>query len=225
MADSRDPISKIEEVSKVSKSKGAAAAAEEVVERVAPNREHFSQLMQQDVAQTPQEGAQRVNFMEEIKHLQKKASEISKASPDTVLQQSRSTIAQIEEVKTKLAQPNVEINPSTQTLLTNKLTHIDESLKVALNRVGTEFSPSAATAKVRENPIERFLGYLTHSQYTLQKLSDDINQMGLNKTEISPASMLAIQMKVGYMTQEVEFFTAILNKALESTKTIMNVQV
>jgi hypothetical protein len=37
--------------------------------------------------------------------------------------------------------------------------------------------------------------------------------------------MLRIQLKVGYITQEVEFFTAVLNKALESTKTIMNVQV
>jgi hypothetical protein len=49
--------------------------------------------------------------------------------------------------------------------------------------------------------------------------------MHLNNKEITPANMLRIQMKVSYMQQEIEFFTAVLNKALESTKTIMNVQV
>jgi hypothetical protein len=49
--------------------------------------------------------------------------------------------------------------------------------------------------------------------------------MALQKDQISPASMLAIQIKVGFISQELDFFTGILNKALESTKTIMNVQV
>jgi hypothetical protein len=37
--------------------------------------------------------------------------------------------------------------------------------------------------------------------------------------------MLAMQVKVGFVQQEMEFFTGMLNKALESTKTLMNVQV
>jgi len=43
--------------------------------------------------------------------------------------------------------------------------------------------------------------------------------------QLSPATMLLIQIKVGYIQQEIELFTSMLNKALESTKTIMNVQV
>ena len=43
--------------------------------------------------------------------------------------------------------------------------------------------------------------------------------------QITPANMLAIQMKMGYVQQQIELFTSLLNKALESTKTIMNVQV
>jgi hypothetical protein len=49
--------------------------------------------------------------------------------------------------------------------------------------------------------------------------------MHLNGKEISPANMLRIQMKVGYIQQEVEFFTAVLNQALQATKTVFNVQV
>ena len=230
MADARDDFDKIEEVSKVTRNKGTGSPAEEFVERVAPNKEHFESLMRQDITQLPEQEAQKTSFMDQVRELQKKVGEIETASPDTLIQKAHTAIAQIEDVKGKLAQPNLEIKGSIQTLLTNKLSHIDESLKVALNRAGSEYaSPVAGPGKGEvaspQNPIERFLGFLTHGQYQLQKLAEDVHQMHLSKTEISPASMLAIQIKVGYVQQEIEFFTALLNKALESTKTIMNVQV
>lgn len=222
----RDHIEKIEEVSKVSSTKGAEPA-DQIVERVGPNKEHFDSLMNKDVAiAAPDEAIKKQSFIDHIRDLDKKVNDVSQASPDTIMQKSQQAIAQIEEVKQKLAQPNVELKGSVQNLLHNKLSHIDESLKVALNRAGSEYAaPVAATSSARQNPVERFLGFLTHGQYQLQKLSDDVNKMHLNKTEISPANMLAIQIKVGYVQQEMEFFTAVLNKALESTKTIMNVQV
>jgi hypothetical protein len=49
--------------------------------------------------------------------------------------------------------------------------------------------------------------------------------MSDNGKQFTAADMLAMQIKVGYVQQEIEFFTSLLNKALESTKTIMNVQV
>lgn len=227
MADARDPFDKIEEVSKVTRNKSVGTPGEEVVERVAPNKESFDNLMKQDITHSPQDEAQKTSFIDQVRDLQKKVSEIQTASPDTLVQKAQTVIAQIEEVKGKLAQPNVEIKGSVQTLLQNKLSHIDESLKVALNRAGTEYSApvTATSGTTSTNPIERFLGFLTHGQFQLQKLSEEINQMHLSKTEITPANMLAIQIKVGYVQQEIEFFTALLNKALESTKTIMNVQV
>lgn len=225
MAEARDYIEKIEEVSKVSSTKGAAAA-DPIVERVSPNKEHFDSLMKQDVVVAPPDDAsKKASFIDQIRDLDKKVNDVSQASPDTILQKSRQVIAQIEEVKQKLAQPNVELKGSVQNLLHNKLSHIDESLKVALNRAGSEYAAPAVSTPTSQNPVERFLGFLTHGQNQLQKLSDEVNKMHLNKTEISPANMLAIQIKVGYVQQEMEFFTAVLNKALESTKTIMNVQV
>lgn len=223
MADARDKIQAIEEVSKTTKSKGIEPEVE--LERVAPNKEHFNELMQQGVIPVAGQEANKTNFMDQIRELQKKVDGVSKASPDTVLQKTHNVIAEIEEVKGKLSQPGVELNESVQNLLTNKLSHVDESLKVALNRSGVEYKAAPVAAAGSENPIERFLGFLTHGQYQLQNLASEVNQMHLNKTEISPANMLAVQIKVGYVQQEIEFFTAILNKALESTKTIMNVQV
>lgn len=222
MSDARDNLEKIEEISKVSK-KGKAEETE-FVERVQPDKEQFDTLMRQDVVHNPQQEVSRTNFMDQVRDLQKKVEGVSKATPDTLVKQAQDVIAQIEDVKTKLATPGVELQPSVQNLLKNKLSHIDENLRIALNRTGSEYIAPSAPA-TSSNPIERFLGFLTHGQFQLQKIAEEVNYMHLNKVEMSPASMLAIQIKVGYVTQEIEFFTAILNKALESTKTIMNVQV
>ena len=78
----------------------------------------------------------------------------------------------------------------------------------------------------KENVISRFLGLLTDGQYRMQNIAQAVNFMASDTTrEINPAKLLLIQIKVGQIQQELEFFAAVLNKALESTKTIMNVQV
>jgi hypothetical protein len=69
------------------------------------------------------------------------------------------------------------------------------------------------------------LGLLTHGQTQLDTLTKDIGIMRQQQGEINPADMLLIQIKVTHIQQEIELFTSILNKALESTKTVMNVQV
>jgi hypothetical protein len=140
--------------------------------------------------------------------------------------QANEVIQQIEQVKEKLATPNLEIKGSVQTLMNNKLSHIDESLKVALNRAGIEYTPQTVNPKANlASPIEKFIGLLTHGQYQLQRLSDDVAMMSKSGSNFTPANMLAMQIKVGYIQQEVELFTNVLNKALESIKTIMNVQI
>jgi hypothetical protein len=75
------------------------------------------------------------------------------------------------------------------------------------------------------SPIDRFLGMLTHSQTQLQSLASDVVKLQGPDGNITPANMLLIQIKVGHISQEIELFTSMLNKALESTKAIMNVQV
>jgi len=130
----------------------------------------------------------------------------------------------MDELKNKLSTPNLEIKSSVQNLLQSKLTHIDESLKIALNKAGVEYVAPVAQKNL-STPIERFLGFLTSAQAGLEGLGNDVERMSLVKGQISPADMLAVQVKVGYIQNEIEFFTALLNKALESTKTIMNIQV
>jgi len=228
---------KVEKISKIDKSlKSLSTDVPDTQEqvRVAPNKERFDNLMgnEAEAAAKTESATERVgpvtqsSLMDEVRNLNQKVDRFSKVHPTQLVAQANEVVHHIEEIKQKLATPNLEIKPGTQTLLQNKLLHIDENLRVALSKAGVEYTPPAAhTENKLVNPMERFLGFLTHGQEQLKTLSSEVEQMHINRKEITPANMLRIQMKVGYIQQEIEFFTGVLNKALESTKTIMNIQV
>ncbi len=194
------------------------------------NKDHFDALMMQENKKPAIQGIEsaqggtKPSLMDEVTSFNQKIESASKSNPKNIAVQATELIAQLDELKTKLKSPNLELKSSVQTLLQSKLNHIDESLKIALNKAGVEYVAPIAQKNL-STPIERFLGFLTDAQAQLQGLGGDVEQLALKKGEISPADMLAIQVKVGYVQQEIEFFTSLLNKALESTKTIMNVQV
>lgn len=218
---------RIEKIDELTESSSGMAKEVESVDRIAPSKEAFDSVMNklpsQPATVTYVEPAVNRSLMDEVRDLNQRVDSVGKTTTGDLAAQAKDLIAQIEEVKGKLVEPNLEIKDSVQTLLKNKLTHIDESLKIALNKAGVEYV--APTSGKLVNPIERFLGYLTHGQYQLQNMATELEHLAHAKEEISPARMLAVQIKVGYIQQELEFFTNLLNKSLESTKTIMNVQV
>lgn len=225
-----EKVEKIDGLASTSKS-APLDAMEEPEARLAPNKEKFDSLM---VASNPNEmeltstgrkvNTENVSLIDEISAMNRRVGEVSRTSPEKLVAQAEGVINDMENLKKKLNTPNLEIKDSMQGMLRNKLTHIDESLKVALSKAGVEYKvPQAVTPP--SNPIERFLGMLTDSQSQLQGLTGELKAMHMNNREISPATMLLMQVKVGFIQQEVELFTSLLSKALESTKTIMNVQV
>jgi len=165
------------------------------------------------------------SLMDEVRNLNSKVTNMSKLSTEDIKNQSKQLIAQIEDVKTQLSQSPGDIKSSYQTLLRNRLTHIDANLKIALSKAGVEYTPPAESTTAAKSPIEKFIGYLTNSQHQLENLNKTIDALNLDNANLTPANMLALQIKVGYVQQQIELFTSLLNKALESTKTIMNVQV
>lgn len=175
-------------------------------------------------SKTSTERSSGSSLMDEVSQLNKGPSNISNASPDSIKAQTKSAITQIDGIKTQLAQSQGEIKPSYQTLLRNRLTHIDDNLKIALNKAGVEHKAPPVGATENKNPISRFIGFLSNSQEQLGSLNAAVDAMSKSGT-ITPANMLAIQMKMNQVQQQIELFTNLLNKALESTKTIMNVQV
>ena len=225
-----EKIEKIEKIDKSLRATEDGLTESQELDRAPPNKQHFDSLVDNSQA-TKAHASEAIgpvtksSLIDEVRNLNMQVDRFSKVTPKDLVAQADKVIHQIDEIKTKLKSPELDLKPASQTLLQNKLQHIDENLRVALSKAGVEYTPVEHLQNKAVNPIERFLGFLTHGQSQLASLSTEITNMHLNNKEISPANMLRIQMKVGYITQEIEFFSAVLNKALDSTKTIMNVQV
>jgi len=218
-----EKIDKIRKIGKKFKPQGPVAE---------PNKDYFESLMKQRRVKTEpthteqKELAKKTEntIFDEVRELNKKVDHATRSSPGELAAQADDVIAQIDILKSKLETPDLEIKSSVQNILRNKLNHIDDNLKIALDRAGVEYKPPEKPTSLAK-PIDKFLGLLTHSQNQLETLAEDVRSMSLMDKELSPANMLLIQVKVSYIQQEIELFTSMLNKALESTKTIMNVQV
>lgn len=216
---------KIEKIEKIGSSSGAAKA----VPVNEPDRAKFEGLMSKDVEKqvtVPEhvEAQTKKSLMDEVREIDHQTQGIKRASPTELVEQAEKVIGNIESLKERLANPDLQIKHSARSLLRNKLLHIDDSLKIALEKAGVEYKAPPGITDL-SNPMDRFLGLLSNSQYQLENLASEVKTMHANREEWSPASMLLVQIKVTQVSQQLEFFTNMLNKALESTKTIMNVQV
>lgn len=227
---SLDKINNIEKISKSLKTLHADEVGKVAPQGVEPNQERFKALMQEDTltaakTESGKEAANKPTLMEEARKTGGKVDP-TRATGEDIVVQTQTVIKRIDTVKDKLATPNLEIKPSVRTMMRKKLHHIDENIKTALSKAG-ETDLAAAKAPAVDpalSPVHRFLGMLAHGQDQLDHLSTTVETIATRK-DLSPAAMLAIQIKVNRIQQEVELFTSLLNKALESTKTIMNVQV
>lgn len=166
------------------------------------------------------------SLMDEVTKLHTQVSGMSKQGPDAIKKQAQEAIAKLDEIKTNLSSSKTDIKPSYQTILKNRLSHIDDSIKIAMNKAGIEYTPPPASVTPSEsaNPLRKFINMVSDSQHQLEHLNSSIDAVSQAKG-VTPAQMMAIQMKMNFVTQQLELFSNILNKALESTKTIMNVQV
>jgi hypothetical protein len=177
-----------------------------------------------------EETVSKPGILSESSLVEHKVSKIGPANPDQI-------IAQAQELKTKLSVPintiteaqnrptPVSINPANEAILTDKLIHVESHLKTALSKVGVEVQAKDLPVG-GQKPLVKFLNYLTNSDAQLSTLMGEINGMSTTSKEgLRPDVLLALQIKLGFIQSEVEFFTNVLNKAVEGIKTTMNVQV
>lgn len=220
---------KIDKIEKIDEAIETAQSKAEPQNRVAPSGEHFNSLMVDERTTLTQRGG-KSSLMDTVRDSSHTGptSGSGRATPDALIVQTQEAIQRIEEIKHSLESPNVKLKSSAQQLLHNKLQHIDDSLRIALTKVGADdLTPPSITGEkpARVNPIERFLGFLTDGQWQLEHIGDELRVMGNNGKEMSPVNMLAVQVKVTQIQQELELFSNLLGKALESIKTVMNIQV
>lgn len=151
-------------------------------------------------------------------------------TPKSVLDQAtnlRSSLdrprAVLLEIQRLPADPKIKDAALSSRELSDQIGHVERSLREATQlTTGVEVG---STVPVDKPPLTKFLGYLTESDKRLTTIMDEIRALDIQKNKLTPEKLLAIQIKMGFMQQQLEFFTATLSKSLDSIKTLMNVQI
>ncbi len=123
-------------------------------------------------------------------------------------------------------QQNIDHTPTApdRAAMTTSIQHVDRYLNQALSQV-TGVETKTAIDVTSRPPLLRFLGLLTEGEKHLDGLLSGIKELHLEKNKLKPETLLGVQVRLGFVQTELEFFSNVLNKSLESTKTIMNVQI
>jgi len=119
---------------------------------------------------------------------------------------------------------NAPIGAADRASMTASLQHADRYLSQALTQTTGVESKSIVDVSERP-PLMRFLRFLTDGQHRLDSLISGISDVEATGKKLSPENLLGIQIRLGFIQNEIEFFTSVLNKSLESIKTTMNVQI
>ncbi|RDB31815.1 hypothetical protein [Candidatus Similichlamydia laticola] len=71
----------------------------------------------------------------------------------------------------------------------------------------------------------QFCGLIVNSERDLSTLEKQLTHMTQKDSSWHPAQLYLVQVRVSHLSQKIEFFTSLMNKALESSKQIMNTQI
>lgn len=220
---------KFDKIQAVSR-KSAADSASKITELQEPDAAHFDLIMQKrtlpDVNTSVQETVKtdKPGLIEEVSKAHNSTSPYNNPDQARLIAQTQNTVQTIEKAKETLARTELQLSGPYQRLMRNKLTHIDDNIKIALSKVGVDYKPPGEVTDLT-SPINRFLGMLSGSQSNLVNLGTYLETMSATRQPMTAANMLAVQLKMSVVQQELELFISLLSKALESVKTIMNIQV
>lgn len=119
---------------------------------------------------------------------------------------------------------NAPVNAPDRASMTASLQHADRYLTQALSQTTGVEAKSAIDVSNRP-PLIRFLSFLTDGQKRLDNIVSGISSIESSGKKMSAETLLGVQIRLGFIQNEIEFFTSVLNKSLESIKTTMNVQI
>jgi len=188
----------------------------------------------------PQDQPARASLMELAKKTSQEVPKIAPTPSDlstqaTRLQQRMQEVqAGVTRIQSFSSDPKVgerisndlnRLDPKVAEKLSSSLEHIDQGLRdVTKLTKGVEVGAIEKISKEKP-PLVRFLTYLTESDKKMNSFMDELGGLKIGEQKLTPDVLMALQIKMGFITQELEFFSQTLSKALESTKTVMNVQI
>ncbi|MDR3624771.1 MAG: hypothetical protein P4L16_06505 [Chlamydiales bacterium] len=110
-------------------------------------------------------------------------------------------------------------NPSTAPGLFAYLSKLNDNASFIGNKLNTPLTPSSLPSKPT-NVVSHYLDYIAGSHTRLAQLTEALG----HTKNLSPGDLMAVQVKMNGIQQQVEFFTTLLGKALSDISTIMGIQ-
>lgn len=126
--------------------------------------------------------------------------------------------------------PQMEIGTATQKKLELRMSQLQDQLQSLGVLAGTPSSAEPVTSNESgqslTKPFSTFFGFITNGEKQLYGLERELSAFGKdNGSHFTPADMLRVQLKLSHVSQQLELFTSMLNKGLESSKTVLNTQI
>lgn len=203
----------------------------------------FAQLMQQNkqlTAQATQQSGLRPSPIQEASRLGGTLSvEEAKNLSASLTEFRNRQRARLESIMQKLSTTNdVQLRPSVQKHLDAKLQTITNQVDSITNKlnlppideISYNNSDFLSSLQVGDGemfkPVEKFFNFIVRGEKQLYNLESEIDSAFAHGKEMpNPGVMLKLQLKMTHVSQQLELFTSMLNKGLESSKTVFNTQI
>lgn len=143
---------------------------------------------------------------------------------DSINDQATTTSGTLNTLDDQLNTKNLKLKQSQKYLLRNKLSEANTHIRTAATKVGVDVGSPPAVG-VKQNPIRRYLAYVSDSQEQIASVQNKIKEMASKGGTISPGDMLLIQVKLNKAQQALEYSSVLLGKAVDDIKMLFNVQI
>jgi len=127
-------------------------------------------------------------------------------------------------INDQLSTKNLKLKQSQKYLLRNKLSEANTHIRTAATKAGVDVGAAPAPS-TKQNPIRRYLTYVSDSQSQLAAIQDKIKDISATGGNLSPGDMLLIQVKLNKAQQALEYSSVLLGKAVDDIKMLFNVQI
>lgn len=181
-------------------------------------QEDFSKHMEKAPAEKAPGGGSPLDLAKQQGH------PTSQPTMATIQSQMNSASGTLGDVQSQLSTKNLKLKQSQKYLLRNKLSEANAHVRTAASKAGVEVGPPPAM-NTRQNPIKRYLSYVTDSQDQLAAAQKKIKDLAASGHSLSPGQMLMIQIKLNKAQQAIEYSSVLLSKAVDDIKMLFNVQI
>ncbi|MCC6128180.1 MAG: hypothetical protein IT584_03155, partial [Chlamydiae bacterium] len=135
---------------------------------------------------------------------------------DTLTVQSKNMQDSLGNLKNQLKTPNLTLKRSQAHLLRNKLGDANDYIRGAANKLGVDTPPM----KGPKHPgvTEKLMAYINDGQEKMVSIQQKLDDMMSSGTELKPADMMLVQIKMGQAQQELEYSSTVLGKVVDALK-------